>query len=249
MAAAGPPPPPPLFLRCPSTSLLHPPTHLPTCPHPHALTHHTTTRPHALNHPPTRTHPPTHTQTHRQVRDLFAQARREAPAIVFIDEIDAVAKGRDNRLRSAGNDEREQTLNQLLTGEGTGVRSGAGFRGARARRRWRGGGAEGGWLLPGAAPLSGSCSGPAALPLFLVERRSSLKLGFLPASVFPASRPESPATPPAQPRQSWTALTPRSTRAWSSASRPPTAPTSSTPPSSAPAASTAASPWSAPTGG
>ena len=50
-----------------------------------------------------------------RVRELFAQARKESPAIVFIDEIDAVAKGRDNRLRGVGNDEREQTLNQLLT--------------------------------------------------------------------------------------------------------------------------------------
>ena len=50
-----------------------------------------------------------------RVRELFQQARREAPAIVFIDEIDAVAKGRESRLRSVGNDEREQTLNQLLT--------------------------------------------------------------------------------------------------------------------------------------
>ncbi|KAL0030458.1 hypothetical protein WJX79_006749 [Trebouxia sp. C0005] len=50
-----------------------------------------------------------------RVRQLFAQARKEAPAIVFIDEIDAVAKGRDTRLRGVGNDEREQTLNQLLT--------------------------------------------------------------------------------------------------------------------------------------
>ncbi|PRW51101.1 ATP-dependent zinc metalloprotease FTSH chloroplastic isoform A [Chlorella sorokiniana] len=50
-----------------------------------------------------------------RVRELFATARKEAPAIVFIDEIDAVAKGRDSRLRSVGNDEREQTLNQLLT--------------------------------------------------------------------------------------------------------------------------------------
>lgn len=50
-----------------------------------------------------------------RVRELFAQARKDAPAIVFIDEIDAVAKGRDSRLRSVGNDEREQTLNQLLT--------------------------------------------------------------------------------------------------------------------------------------
>jgi cell division protease FtsH len=50
-----------------------------------------------------------------RVRDLFARAKKEAPSIVFIDEIDAVAKGRDGRLRSVGNDEREQTLNQLLT--------------------------------------------------------------------------------------------------------------------------------------
>ncbi|CAG9464471.1 unnamed protein product [Pedinophyceae sp. YPF-701] len=50
-----------------------------------------------------------------RVRELFAAARAAAPCIVFIDEIDAVAKGRDSRLRSVGNDEREQTLNQLLT--------------------------------------------------------------------------------------------------------------------------------------
>jgi len=50
-----------------------------------------------------------------RVRELFATARKEAPSIVFIDEIDAVAKGRDMRMRSVGNDEREQTLNQLLT--------------------------------------------------------------------------------------------------------------------------------------
>jgi cell division protease FtsH len=50
-----------------------------------------------------------------RVRDLFARAKKDAPSIVFIDEIDAVAKGRDGRLRSVGNDEREQTLNQLLT--------------------------------------------------------------------------------------------------------------------------------------
>lgn len=53
-----------------------------------------------------------------RVRELFAQARKNAPAIVFIDEIDAVAKGRDGPMkgfRNSGNDEREQTLNQLLT--------------------------------------------------------------------------------------------------------------------------------------
>lgn len=48
-----------------------------------------------------------------KVRDLFKQAGEKAPCIVFIDEIDAVGKKRDGRI--GGNDEREQTLNQLLT--------------------------------------------------------------------------------------------------------------------------------------
>ena len=48
-----------------------------------------------------------------KVRDLFSQAKEKAPCIVFIDEIDAIGKKRDSQL--GGNDEREQTLNQLLT--------------------------------------------------------------------------------------------------------------------------------------
>ncbi len=48
-----------------------------------------------------------------RVRDLFDQAAKQAPAIIFIDEIDAIGKSRDSRL--GGNDEREQTLNQLLS--------------------------------------------------------------------------------------------------------------------------------------
>ena len=47
-----------------------------------------------------------------RVRDLFKEASKVAPCIVFIDEIDTIGKTRDNRL--GGNDEREQTLNQLL---------------------------------------------------------------------------------------------------------------------------------------
>ena len=47
-----------------------------------------------------------------RVRDLFQQAAKVAPAIIFIDEIDAIGRSRDSRL--GGNDEREQTLNQLL---------------------------------------------------------------------------------------------------------------------------------------
>ena len=48
-----------------------------------------------------------------RVRDLFKQAVANAPCIVFIDEIDAIGKSRDNQM--GGNDEREQTLNQLLS--------------------------------------------------------------------------------------------------------------------------------------
>lgn len=48
-----------------------------------------------------------------RVRDLFKQASDKAPCIIFIDEIDAIGKSRDNQI--GGNDEREQTLNQLLT--------------------------------------------------------------------------------------------------------------------------------------
>ena len=47
-----------------------------------------------------------------RVRDLFEEAKKNAPCIVFIDEIDAIGKSRDSRM--GGNDEREQTLNQLL---------------------------------------------------------------------------------------------------------------------------------------
>lgn len=48
-----------------------------------------------------------------RVRDLFKQAQESAPCIIFIDEVDAIGKSRDSRL--GGNDEREQTLNQLLS--------------------------------------------------------------------------------------------------------------------------------------
>lgn len=50
-----------------------------------------------------------------KVRDLFRQAGEKAPCIVFIDEIDTIGKKRDTGNRAGGNDEREQTLNQLLT--------------------------------------------------------------------------------------------------------------------------------------
>ena len=50
-----------------------------------------------------------------RVRDLFAQAKEKAPCIVFIDEIDAVGRARGKNLGFSSNDERENTLNQLLT--------------------------------------------------------------------------------------------------------------------------------------
>ena len=50
-----------------------------------------------------------------RVRDLFRQAKEKAPCIVFIDEIDAVGRARGNKASLGGNDERESTLNQLLT--------------------------------------------------------------------------------------------------------------------------------------
>jgi cell division protease FtsH len=59
-----------------------------------------------------------------RVRDLFEQARAVAPAIVFIDEIDAIGQSRGGGLRVVANDEREQTLNQLLA-EIDGFKTGA----------------------------------------------------------------------------------------------------------------------------
>src|SRR5213593_2133722 len=50
-----------------------------------------------------------------RVRDLFAKARAAAPAIIFIDELDAIGRSRSAALRVGGNDEQEQTLNQILT--------------------------------------------------------------------------------------------------------------------------------------
>jgi len=50
-----------------------------------------------------------------RVRDLFVQAKQEAPAIVFIDELDAIGRRRGSGALSGANDEREQTLNQILT--------------------------------------------------------------------------------------------------------------------------------------
>jgi cell division protease FtsH len=50
-----------------------------------------------------------------RVRDLFKQAKEKAPCIVFIDEIDAVGRARGKNVNFGSNDERENTLNQLLT--------------------------------------------------------------------------------------------------------------------------------------
>ncbi|MDP9429843.1 MAG: ATP-dependent zinc metalloprotease FtsH [Actinomycetota bacterium] len=50
-----------------------------------------------------------------RVRDLFEQAKKEAPAIIFIDELDAIGRARGSGVSLGGHDEREQTLNQVLT--------------------------------------------------------------------------------------------------------------------------------------
>jgi len=50
-----------------------------------------------------------------RVRDLFSQAKQAAPAIIFIDELDAIGRSRGGGVNFGGNDEREQTLNQILT--------------------------------------------------------------------------------------------------------------------------------------
>jgi cell division protease FtsH len=50
-----------------------------------------------------------------RVRDLFNKARQAAPAIIFIDELDAIGRSRGSAVRLSGNDEQEQTLNQILT--------------------------------------------------------------------------------------------------------------------------------------
>jgi cell division protease FtsH len=60
-----------------------------------------------------------------RVRDLFRQAKDKAPAIIFIDEIDAIGRSRSKGIMTGGNDERESTLNQLLTEmDGFGTNSG-----------------------------------------------------------------------------------------------------------------------------
>lgn len=60
-----------------------------------------------------------------RVRDLFKQAKEKSPAIVFIDEIDAIGRARGKGMAQGGNDERENTLNQLLTEmDGFGTNSG-----------------------------------------------------------------------------------------------------------------------------
>lgn len=60
-----------------------------------------------------------------RVRDLFKQAKEKSPCIIFIDEIDAIGRARGKNIVSGGNDERESTLNQLLTEmDGFGTNSG-----------------------------------------------------------------------------------------------------------------------------
>ncbi|MCK8191743.1 AAA family ATPase, partial [Erwinia amylovora] len=60
-----------------------------------------------------------------RVRDLFRQAKEKSPCIIFIDEIDAIGRARGKSPAQGANDERENTLNQLLTEmDGFGTNSG-----------------------------------------------------------------------------------------------------------------------------
>jgi len=69
---------------------------------------------HTTTHTQTRTHTHTHTHARTHRRDLFAQARAQSPSMLFIDEIDAIGRQRGRGGAMGGNDERENTLNQLL---------------------------------------------------------------------------------------------------------------------------------------
>jgi len=113
-----------------------------------------------------------------RVRDLFSQAKEAAPAIVFIDELDAIGRSRTSGAAgfSGGNDEREQTLNQILTEMD-------GFDPLHQRDRDRGGHAIVGMLTQGADPYARS--------------RSSLAVS---RSASPLRRPTTIATTTARPR-------------------------------------------------
>ena len=82
-----------------------------------------------------------------RVRDLFAKAKEAAPAIIFIDELDAIGRSRQGSISVGANDEREQTLDQILT-EMDGFESNRG--GRRARRHQPSGDPRPGAAAPGA---------------------------------------------------------------------------------------------------
>ncbi len=70
-----------------------------------------------------------------RVRDLFKEAKEKAPSIIFIDEIDAIGRARGRSVSMGANDEREITLNQLLTEmDGSGTNSGVILMGHQPRR-------------------------------------------------------------------------------------------------------------------
>ena len=72
------------------------------------------------------------------MRDLFSQARKNAPCIIFIDEIDAVGRARGKRAGFGGHDERENTLNQLLVEmDGKGEEREREGGGVEIEKRWR----------------------------------------------------------------------------------------------------------------
>ena len=110
-----------------------------------------------------------------RVRDLFDKARKAAPAIIFIDELDAIGRSRSSGIRLGSNDEQEQTLNQILT-EMDGFEPGVG------RDRPCG-------HQPGRDPRSGADSGRAASTVASRSSRPTVEAG----------PPSSSSTPPGVP--------------------------------------------------
>ena len=94
-----------------------------------------------------------------RVRDLFKEAAKVAPCIIFIDEIDTIGKSRDGGRFGGGNDEQEQTLNQLLAELD-------GFDSARASSFWAPPTARRCWIRPCCAPAASTGASPWIAPIW-----------------------------------------------------------------------------------
>ena len=142
-----------------------------------------------------------------RVRDLFAQAKKVAPAIVFIDELDSIGRARGGAQSLGGNDEREQTLNQILTEmDGFTGNEGVVVLAATNRRTSS--------TPPSCARAASTAGSRSARPTSTAAGRSSPS-----TSATSRSHPTSTSTPSPRPRPGWSAPT---WRTWST--RPPCSP-------------------------